>query len=41
MCREKKYQARDQGENEVINMENTTRNIKQEKADTFHAISFK
>lgn len=40
-CKEKKKknQARDQGENEMINMENTARNIKQGKVDI--SFSFK
>lgn len=37
--KKKKYQARDQGENEMINMENTARNIKQGKVDI--SFSFK
>lgn len=37
--KKKKNQARDQGENEMINMENTARNIKQGKVDI--SFSFK
>ena len=37
--KKKKNQACDQGENEMINMENTARNIKQGKADI--SFSFK